>query len=206
MEGPNNGERGGIDTTSIFVSEFSGVLENHTGEISQQLNLSDGVVDQDLEDFAFPNANPGGGDPTVLQFDFTITSPGYVSIDFIFGADEHPFFTNPALFPFNDSVAIIVSGAHYEAENIATIVENGVVEPFNLFKLSECGQLFIENDTAPLPTALTPGFNPTNLHAIPSADLYDIEFGGFTRTLTRETSEVLAPGTYTIKIVIQGRE
>ena len=42
-----------------------------------------------------------------------------------------------------------------------------------------------------------------NLHAQPAEDNYDIEFGGFTKKLTRETCCVLAPGTYTVKIVVQ---
>jgi len=41
------------------------------------------------------------------------------------------------------------------------------------------------------------------LHAIPTVNNYDIEFGGFTKKLTREICSVLAPGQYTVKIVIQ---
>lgn len=40
-------------------------------------------------------------------------------------------------------------------------------------------------------------------HAIPSAPLYNIEFGGFTKLLTRETKCPLPAGTYTVKFVVQ---
>jgi hypothetical protein len=58
--------------------------------------------------------------------------------------------------------------------------------------------LFIENNVAPAPTQLN-----SSSHAIPGASLYDIEFGGFTKLLTRETSTALAPGVYSVKIVVQ---
>ncbi|MEQ8211679.1 MAG: choice-of-anchor L domain-containing protein [Lacipirellulaceae bacterium] len=195
MEGPNNGDGEGVIGNQPN-------LENHTGEVSTSLFAS-AFVDQDFEDLAFPLANPGGGDPTVLQFDVEIVQPGFLRISFVFGSDEYPYYVNPE-FAFNDSVAIIVDGV-----NIATTIVNGVDSPFDLFEISACPELFVNNDTAPSPAILTQAYvDPVegplpNLHAIPSADNYNIELGGFTRKLTRETCHVLPPGTYTVKIVVQ---
>ncbi len=58
--------------------------------------------------------------------------------------------------------------------------------------------MFIQNDVAPSPQELV-----GSPHGIPGAPLYDIEFGGFTKKLTREISCPLAPGTYTVKFVVQ---
>ena len=205
VEGPNNG-----DGEGIFFSTSQQAIVNHTGEITTQLFVVGGspnpFVDQDFEEKVFPGVipAPGGGDPTVLQFDVVITEPGFLRISFVFGSDEFPAYVDPDEFDFNDSVAIIIND-----ENIATTTVNNVVSPFNLFNVSDCPKLFVKNDTAPLPVELTKGYvDPVegplpNLHAIPAVGNYDIEFGGFTKKLTRETSCVMAPGTYTVKIVIQ---
>jgi hypothetical protein len=74
-----------------------------------------------------------------------------------------------------------------------------VKTPFDLFEFKDCGPpLFIENNVAPAPSQLV-----GSAHGIPGASLYDVEFGGFTKRLTRETSNALAAGTYRVKIVIQ---
>jgi len=149
MEGPNNG-----DGEGVFNSQTQGGTVNHTGEITTRLFINpngtfNSFIDQDFEDEAFPDDNPGGGDPTVLKFDVVITEAGFLRISFVFGSDEFPFYVN-AQTNFNDSVAIIIDG-----ENIATTTMNSVATPFNLFDISECPQLFVKNDTAPNPAILT---------------------------------------------------
>jgi hypothetical protein len=179
--GPNNGK-----------DNFGGLNQ---GEI---VTVLDTPVDQDFEDLVFPISNPGGGDATVLVFQVQISSPGFLRVSFVFGSDEHDAWDQGG-FGVNDSVGIIVGGLHIDPENIATITVNGVTTPFDLFEFKDCGPpLFIENDVAPSPAELV-----GSAHAIPGAPFYDIEFGGFTKRLTREISRPLAPGIYTIKFVVQ---
>src|SRR3972149_5524861 len=174
--GPNNGIEAGTNP----------------GEITTDLGTP---IDQDFENFVFPDSNPGGGDATVLQFQVQITSPGFLRVSFVFGSDEHPYWE----MDYNDSVGIIIDGQNIAPVNIATITENGITTPFDLSQFADCGpSLFIENNVAPGPSPL-----PNTPHAIPTAPNYNIEFGGFTKKLTRETPFPLAPGTYTVKIVAQ---
>ena len=156
----------------------------HPGEIGATLGTP---ID---DDFTTATGLPGQGDATVLEFQIQ-TSPSFVRISVVFGSDEYPFYITD---PFNDSFAIFIDG-----ENIATIVEDSIPIPFSLQEIAECPNLFIENEVSPAPIDLV-----GSDHAIPGgAPYYDIEFGGFTKPLTRETSRVLAPGTYTVKIVVQ---
>jgi hypothetical protein len=182
--GPNNG----LNNDPTFMSA-------HPGEIVTVLGTP---VDQDFEDLAFPNENAGGGDATVIQFQIDLESPGFLRVSFVFGSDENPFFIDQ--FGVNDSIAIIIDGEHHDPENIATTTVSGVTTPFDLFEFEECGlPLFIDNDVAPAPSELV-----GSAHSIPGgAPFYNIEFGGFTKKLTRETPRPLAPGTYTIKFVVQ---
>lgn len=154
------------------------------GEIGQNVGTP---VDSD---FAAATGLPGGGDAAVLQFQVEMTLPGFLSNQAVFGSDEYPVYIEQ---PFNDSFAILING-----ENVATLIKQGSVLPFSLQDVQLCSQLFKENDVAPAPPELV-----GSLHAIPGAPLYDVEFGGFTTPLTFETCDVLAPGTYTIKIVVQ---
>lgn len=198
FEGPNNGDGEGIGPGPI-----SNTTENHTGEITTKLFGSE-FQDEDFVAEVFPGNNPGGGDPTVLSFQITIDDPGFLRLSFIFGSDEFPAFVDPLIYQFNDSFAAFING-----ENIATLTSNSTTSPFNLFDISECSELFVKNDTAPQPIVLTQAYvDPVegplpNLHAQPAEDNYDLELGGFTKKLTRETCCVLAPGTYTVKIVVQ---
>lgn len=198
LEGPNNGDGEGIGPGAI-----SGTTENHTGEISRILFTAE-FQDEDFVEEVFPNNNPGGGDPTVLNFEIEITNPGFLRLSFIFGSDEFPAYVDPLIYQFNDSFAALIAD-----ENIATLKSNSVSSAFNLFDISECTQLFVKNDTAPQPIELTQAYvDPVegplpNLHAQPAESNYNIEFGGFTKKLTRETCCVLAPGTYSVKIVVQ---
>jgi len=181
ITGPNNG----INPGAPGLNE---------GEISTVLNTPSDV---DFEQHAV--SEPGSGDATVLQFKVQFESPGFLRISFVFGSDEHPFHTSGLSGNVNDSVAIIIENQHYGPENIATTTKQGVKSPFNLFDIAECDLiLFLENDVAPSPQELE-----GSLHGSPGAPFYDIEFGGFTKKLTRETSCVLAPGLYNVKIVIQ---
>jgi hypothetical protein len=177
--GPNNGTGGPND-----------------GEIGEVLLTP---VDQDFEDLVFPESNPGGGDATVLQFQVQITSPGFLRVSFVFGSDEQPVYVDSTGQGVNDSVGVIIDGQFIDSVNIATTTVNGVTEPFRFFEFVSCGPpMFLSNNVAPGPLPL-----PDTLHAIPSAPYYNIEFGGFTKKLTREISCPLAPGTYTVKFVIQ---
>jgi hypothetical protein len=126
----------------------------------------------------------------VLQFNVTISSPGFLRISFVFGSDEAPYFLNQ---PYNDSFAILIKG-----QNVATLTSNSVTTPFTLQDMAQCPVLYLKNDVAPAPPALV-----GSLHGTPGAPLYNIEFGGFTKKLTRETRYPLAAGTYTVKIVVQ---
>lgn len=186
IEGPNNG-----DQDSAIPP---GLPANHEGEASTRLILS---RDEDLIDFAFPTVNPKplGGDANVLEFEVELASPGFLRLSFVFASDEYPAWIDPILFPFNDSFIILI-----DEINIATIVENSVVQPFRVFDIIDCDPLFFENDTAPFPLVLQSGMNE---HKIPGEPRYDHEYGGFTKVLTRETPLPLAAGTHTIKIVIQ---
>ena len=186
IEGPNNG-----DQDSAIPP---GLPANHEGEASTRLVLS---RDEDLIDFAFPTVNPKplGGDANVLEFEVELTSPGFLRLSFVFASDEYPAWIDPILFPFNDSFIILI-----DEINIATIVENSVVQPFRVFDIIDCDPLFFENDTAPFPLVLQSGMNE---HKIPGVPRYDHEYGGFTKVLTRETPLPLAAGTHTIRIVIQ---
>lgn len=179
VPGPNNGLNN------------SGSTYPNPGEISTTLGTP---VDQD---FANATGLSGTGDATVLQFEVDLASPGFLRISFVFGSDEYPAWVQPPN-TVNDSFAIIIDGQHIDPENLATITGNGVTTAFDLFEFQDCGLLFIENDVAPSPVALV-----GSLHAIPGASFYNIEFGGFSEKLTREISCPLAPGTYTVKLVIQ---
>ena len=182
--GPNNG----LNNVPSFDTA-------NPGEIVTILGTP---VDQDFEDLVFPDSDPGGGDATVLEFQVQISSPGFLRVSFVFGSDEHPFWVASGQ-GVNDSVGIIIDGQYIPPENIATTTVNGVATPFDLFEFQGCGPpLFIENDVAPAPPELV-----GSPHSIPGAPLYDIEFGGFTKKLTREVSCPLAPGTYTVKFVVQ---
>lgn len=156
----------------------------NAGEIGSALGTPDD------QDFINETGLPSGGDATVLEFDVQTTAPAYLRCSFVFGSDEHPDFITES---FNDSFALFIDG-----ENVATITKNSVVSPFSLQEVESCPALFRENDVAPAPAALV-----GSPHSISGASLYDVEFGGFTVVLTRETTKVLAPGTYTVKIVVQ---
>jgi hypothetical protein len=189
VEGPNNG------TSSSATNE---------GEISLVALAPSTAPLQDVgkdEDFVLAvfghldeGARPGGGDAAVLEFGIDIDSPGFLRISFVFGSDEAPFFLDQ---PFNDSFAVIIDG-----ENIATItkvVDNEIMTiPFTLQDMASCPLLYSKNDVAPEPDQLD-----GSEHGTLGASLYDIEFGGFTKKLTRETKYPLAPGTHLVKIVIQ---
>lgn len=177
VEGPNNGEP-----------------QVNAGEITTELIKP---IDQDFDDFAFPTSSSDGGDATVLQFNFTVSSPGFIRISFVFGSDEYPAWINQQ---FNDSFAILLRKQGQTFTNLATLKEPGQSpKPFSLQDIASCGfPMFLQNDVAPAPGVLT-----SSLHHIDGADLYDHEFGGFTKKLTRETILPLTPGTYTLKIVVQ---
>jgi hypothetical protein len=64
--------------------------------------------------------------------------------------------------------------------------------------MSACPVLYKKNDVAPEPNELD-----GSDHGSAGEPLFDIEFGGFTSKLTRETKFPLAPGTHTVKIVTQ---
>jgi hypothetical protein len=64
--------------------------------------------------------------------------------------------------------------------------------------MATCPLLYRKNHVAPEPNELD-----GSAHGTAGAQLYDIEFGGFTRKLTRETAFPLGAGTFTVKIVIQ---
>ena len=175
VEGPNNGEP---------------VV--NAGEISTELSTP---IDQDFDDFVFPNDPSDGGDATVLQFDVGLSAPGFLRIRFVFGSDEYPAFIQQQ---FNDSFGILIRKCG-QFQNIATIKEPEMnPKPFSLQDIAGCAQLFKFNDVAPAPAAL-----PASAHHIANAPWYDHEFGGFTKPLTRETVLPLSPGTYRLKIVIQ---
>jgi hypothetical protein len=183
IEGPNNGDNDG------------GQPINHEGEATRRFFLSH---DLDFVNYAFPDENPKpmGADANVLEFEIEITTPGFLRLSFVLASDEYPAWVDPELFPFNDSIIILV-----DDQNIATVTENSEVSPFNLFTVSECGPLiFRQNDTAPYPAVLQ---SQGNLHKIPGEPRYDHEYGGFTKVLTRETPKALSIGTHKIKIVIQ---
>jgi hypothetical protein len=142
----------------------------------------------------------------VLQFDVEITSPGFLGVITVFGSDEYDQYI---FREFNDSFAILIKNECTEYENIAVLNDGGMLKPFSLQAIQECGSPhFLENQVAPQPFAL-----PSSLHAIDknsdgvgdAADgvpHYDHEFGGFTAPRTWETKCPLAPGTYTVKFVV----
>jgi hypothetical protein len=183
VEGPNNGVS--VDLSATNEGEISAVIFAPTSDP----NVAS-AKDSDFVTAVFGTGDPGGGDACVLSFDVTISSPGFLRFSFVFGSDEAPFFLTDS---FNDSFAVLI-----DEENVATITTNGVTEPFTLQDIEPCDQLYFRNDVAPAPPELV-----GSQHGTPGAPLYDIEFGGFTKKLTREISCPLAPGEHAVKIVIQ---
>jgi hypothetical protein len=190
VEGPNNGISigGGApnegEISVVVLSPGNQPFQESGKDEDFVLAVFGHVPEQD---------RPGGGDAAVLKFDVTTNSPGFLRISFVFGSDEAPFFLNQE---FNDSFAILIDG-----ENIATIAKSSGPIPFTLQDIEECDELYVRNDVAPEPNELD-----GSQHGSPGEPLFDIEFGGFTKKLTRETKFPLAPGTHTVKIVIQDVE
>ncbi len=178
VEGPN----AGYDLSALLPS----------GEISFDLGTPN--------DSDFSNEVSTGSNATVLQFKIALSSPGILRISFVHATDEHPVYT---LATYNDTPLVFVGDANGQnLENIILFKSNGVESTLTLEKLRECGPpIFKENLVAPDPPSLP---DKPNGHAEVETDLhFDHEFAGFTKKLTRETKCVLAPGTYTIKIVVQ---
>lgn len=173
-------------------------IPNHEGEVSKRLQDSD-FGDSDFRSVhsTLPNT---GGDPAVLQFEITQNVPGFLRVSFVFGSDEYPGWIQGQ---WNDTIVILVKGPTTPpgspGQNLATFVRNGTVNNFSLHALEGCPQLFLKNKMAPESLAAF----PTSQHNIPDANYYDHEFGGFSNVLTRETAMPLAPGTYTVKFVIE---
>ena len=88
-------------------------------------------------------------------------------------------------------------------ENLATFVRNGVPENFSLQALDACPDLFLRNQMSPAALAAFPNSQHKIMDPSNYLTYYDHEFGGFSKVLTRETAKPLAPGTYTVKIVIE---
>jgi len=178
VQGPNNG--------------YDLVIPFPTGEIDFLLDKPN--------DSDFSNEVTTGLDATVLAFRIMLSNPGILEISFVHATEEHPVYS---LMMFNDTPLVFVGDENGEnLENILLFKSNGVESTLTLEALRECGPtFFLENLVAPDPTSLP---DKPNGHADVETDLhFDHEFGGFTKKLTRETKCVLAPGTYTIKIVVQ---
>ena len=175
VEGPNNG----------YPLENTG----SPGELDGDLNTPN--------DSDFSNEVTTGFDASVLQFKITLTAPGFLSIRFVHATDEHPQFS---LSEFNDTPLVFIGDENgQDLENIITFINaSGVETTLTLDDLKNCG-LLVENLVAPAPASLQ-----TSPHANVNTTLhFDHEFGGFTKPLVRENKCILAPGTYTIKIVVQ---
>jgi hypothetical protein len=191
VEGPNNG----IDSA----------LTENPGEISEQV-LGPSIIDSDFDDAVFSSTmttDPElqtSGDPTVLQFDITLTSPGFLRISTVFGSDEYDAYIDRE---FNDSFAILVKSECKPYENIALLNKLGILSPFKLQSFVACGPpQFKENQVAPEPTALPPSPHAIDNNsdgvgnAADGVPHYDHEFAGFTAMRTWETQCPLAPETY----------
>jgi hypothetical protein len=194
VEGPNNG------------AERSNVL-NSAGSVTGT------DIDLDFAEMVYPGRDVFGGDPTVLVFQVTFTTPGYVRASYVWATDEFPAFLQETVNEvFNDSFAILIKNGDLQSTN-----DYELLAKFTMFGAWNCGDPFFKmNQVAHVPSSLLEA-----LHAIPKepiwensiisfpnrADLdvpnYDHEFGGFTKVSTNETSDRLGPGTYTIKIVVQ---
>lgn len=198
VEGPNDG---------------SGPLGDHVGEIGQG-PLGGPLIDNDFNRAVFGGSvDTDSGDPVVLEMTVQLASPGYLQTSFVFGSDEFPAFIQDE---FNDSFAVLIKRSAQPRtafENVVTLKSPGMApKAFSLQGVFACGDfLFRKNQLAPnlrtddefeSPHAIddSPGGEPIEYD--PSIPFYDHEFGGFTKLMTRETSGALAPGLYTIKVVI----
>lgn len=186
IEGPNNG----------IGSTFN------AGEVSFSFEVFTGTGFFTPSDFDFVEnvLRAGGGDAGVLEFQIELNKPGFLRLSHVYATDEFPFFS---LAEFNDSFGVLIrqdSIPEAEFKNIVQLRTPGLPpEPFTLEALQRCS-LFLENQIAPAPATLL-----GSSHAIddPTTPFYDHEFAGFSAVMTSETDSALAPGVYTIKIVIQ---
>jgi hypothetical protein len=138
----------------------------------------------------------------VLQFKIALSAPGIVRISFVHATDEFPRFE---LANFNDTPLVFVGDANgLNLQNFLVFRDvNGMEKTLSVNDLRICGFLG-GNLVAPSPEALPDPSDPEKNHADVGTTLhFNHEYGGFTRRLTRERCEVLPPGTYTIKIVVQ---
>jgi hypothetical protein len=177
------------------------------GEVSKVYQPSMPYSDEDY-DVVHPGL-PQGGDPAVLEFPVDVHSPGFLRLSFVFATDEYPAWADPDQ-PYNDSIAILIkrpcAPENSPGENIATFIDGGLSKPFSLHDLIGCMQLFHMNQMSP--QALSENPNSPHKVAPPNGPegyytFYDHEFGGFSTVLTRETKQAIAPGQYTIKVVIE---
>ena len=145
----------------------------------------------------FSSEVTSGFDATVLNFKITLSKPGFLRINFVHASDEFPQY---ALGTFNDTPLVFVGDEN--GNNLTNIIvfkdQSGTNQTLSLAELRNCG-LLKGNLVAPTPASL-----PASPHADVGTPLhYNHEYGGFTSKMTRESACVLAPKTYTIKIVIQ---
>lgn len=180
VEGPNNGQP--VSTIGL------------AGEIDFILNRPG---DED-----FFNAVADGFDAAVLQFKITLSTPGKLRISFVHASDEFPVF---ALSTYNDTPLVFVGDEN--GQNLQNFIlfrdGSGMDKTLSLADLDAC-DLLRGNLVAPSPEALPNPDDPELNHADVGTTLhFDHEFGGFTKKLTRERCDVLPPGTYTVKIVLQ---
>ncbi|MGL4512443.1 MAG: choice-of-anchor L domain-containing protein [Lacipirellulaceae bacterium] len=205
-EGPNNGYNSGTF--------------DHFGEVSRLLQASDRVLDADFKQAVFPNEPSSSrvfdsSDPGVLSFRVTLVKPGFLRLRYVFASDEFPAFIRQV---FNDSFCVLVrqeARAVRGYENLAvfrdptTLVPPATVPapmPFRLKDLVNCGSKLVRFNQ------VAPSFGTSSQHYITRtiedsfngvrSKYYDIEYGAFSAVLTCESSQTLAPGEYTIKLVV----
>lgn len=216
LQGPNNG----FPISALTPEDPPPPLHLNAGETSF---VTGKPRDAHLAAIKTINAN-NEGDAAALQFEITTSTPGFLRISFVFGSDEHPLWLNVGNFDVNDTMAVFVrqeSCPNPIFKNIALLKSPGQPDrPMSLRELRDCGtKMFRDNQVVPAPDGdLIPqasvGEFIASMHGFDTNDddlntpddnipYYNHELGGFSKKLTRETPHPLAPGEYTIKIVVQ---
>ena len=203
---PNNGQPL-QESSEINEGEISKLFGNPF-EVEFRDVVPDAISNQFLRN-QLRGQIEAGGDASVLSFEITTTSPGFLVVSFVYASDEEPDWTDD----FNDIAAIIVEEDGQAPVNILTFrkridPQTLVTRPLTLIDLSTCPTLARLNDVAPNPPILD-----GTLHSTGNEEFFDHEFSIFTPVLTRITGddpateleierEPLRPGTHRIKLIV----
>jgi hypothetical protein len=171
IQGPNNG--------FPLTEHFNQSTIANAGEISFRTNQP---RDNDFVTKVKSVAPATEGDATVLQFQITVSQPGFLRISFVFASDEHRFHIAEGPFDANDSMAIFVrhdDHSNPSFENIALLKKPETAPgPMSLRELRNCGAImFRDNQIAPAPSddliPMATGNFPTSPHG------FDTNLDGF---------------------------